>query len=305
VPLGRGLGRGAGRRLVTSRYAINACFEKAGTYLVARARRTRATPVLSSHTASYPGRDRPDAISATCWAWSTPTSGCAPLDPPSGVERFRVFRCAGISRGRPAAGADPADHNTTFLLARQRRLRKSGRAGARRHHRTGTFRFRRWRDRAQAGRAPGLHPQGHREDGRRPRCPRPARLAGRVSGDSTVAHAWGACMAMERAAGWKCRTRALAARPCPCASASASPIMSVTSARCSTTSPSPSGFYQFARLRENGSGFLREAFGHRFHDGLYRSGRRAADLDARFVATMRDEAGAFAQTDRQADGHHH
>ena len=39
-----------------------------------------------------------------------------------------------------------------------------------------------------------------------------ARLAGRVSGDSTVAHAWAACQAMERAA---CCERA-AARRCAC-----------------------------------------------------------------------------------------
>jgi Ni,Fe-hydrogenase III large subunit len=39
-----------------------------------------------------------------------------------------------------------------------------------------------------------------------------ARLAGRVSGDSTVAHTWAACMAMERAAGMEVPSRALAIR---------------------------------------------------------------------------------------------
>jgi Ni,Fe-hydrogenase III large subunit len=39
-----------------------------------------------------------------------------------------------------------------------------------------------------------------------------ARLAGRVSGDSTVAHTWAACLAMERAAGVEVPPRALAIR---------------------------------------------------------------------------------------------
>jgi Ni,Fe-hydrogenase III large subunit len=39
-----------------------------------------------------------------------------------------------------------------------------------------------------------------------------ARLAGRVSGDTTVAHSWAACMAMERAAGVDVPPRALAVR---------------------------------------------------------------------------------------------
>ncbi|MEY6433186.1 NADH-quinone oxidoreductase subunit C [Thioalkalicoccus limnaeus] len=39
-----------------------------------------------------------------------------------------------------------------------------------------------------------------------------ARLAGRVSGDSTVAHAWAACQAIEQALGWPVPPRALALR---------------------------------------------------------------------------------------------
>ncbi|MCX7176767.1 MAG: NADH-quinone oxidoreductase subunit C, partial [Proteobacteria bacterium] len=39
---------------------INACFEKAGAYLLARTLLPRATPVLSSHTPYYPAADRPE-----------------------------------------------------------------------------------------------------------------------------------------------------------------------------------------------------------------------------------------------------
>ena len=61
------------------------------------------------------------------------------------------------------------------------------------------------------------------------------RLAGRVSGDSTVAYAWAYCMALESAAGL--RDRAARAAGCGrcCSSANASPTTSATSVRSATT----------------------------------------------------------------------
>jgi Ni,Fe-hydrogenase III large subunit len=53
------------------------------------------------------------------------------------------------------------------------------------------------------------------------------------------------------------------------------------------------GFYQFARLREEWQRVSRAAFGHRFMMDCVVPGGVAADLDARFIVTMRDEAGAL------------
>jgi Ni,Fe-hydrogenase III large subunit len=53
------------------------------------------------------------------------------------------------------------------------------------------------------------------------------------------------------------------------------------------------GFYQFARLREEWQRVSREAFGHRFMMDCIVPGGLAADLHARFISPMRDEAGAL------------
>ena len=66
------------------------------------------------------------------------------------------------------------------------------------------------------------------------------RLAGRVSGDSTVAYAWAYAQALEAIAGVDAAAaRAVAARA-RCSSASASPTTWATSATSATTAASPS-----------------------------------------------------------------
>ena len=99
---------------------INACFEKAGAYLVARTAVPRATPVLPSHTVSYCGADRPERHmrdmlgvvfsghpDARRWtrhqAWND-----------SEFPLRRDFPAA----GRPQAQT-PADHQYNFLLAQR------------------------------------------------------------------------------------------------------------------------------------------------------------------------------------------
>ena len=81
---------------------------------------------------------------------------------------------------------------------RRRRARDPGRAGARRHDRARALPLLdRRREGAAARGAARLHAQGHREALRGPRSRRTARaLAGRVSGDSTVAYAWAYAMAV-------------------------------------------------------------------------------------------------------------
>jgi hypothetical protein len=66
-----------------------------------------------------------------------------------------------------------------------------------------------------------------------------ARLAGRVSGDSTVAYAWAYCQAAEAIGGTTPPPRACGCARC-CSNASASPTISATSATSATTSRWPS-----------------------------------------------------------------
>ena len=61
------------------------------------------------------------------------------------------------------------------------------------------------------------------------------RLAGRVSGDSTVAFAWAYAMALEQACGAQRPARARSGCARCCSSASASPTTSATSATSATT----------------------------------------------------------------------
>ena len=100
-----------------------------------------------------------------------------------------------------------------YRVPRQRRrgpAPDSGRSGACRHHRARSFPLhRQWRDGRAAGRAARLCPQGHRgADAPAPDSPQAARLAGRVSGDSTVAYALAFARAVEAATGVEAPPRA-------------------------------------------------------------------------------------------------
>jgi len=89
-----------------------------------------------------------------------------------------------------------------------------------------------------------------------------ARLAGRVSGDSTVAHTWAACMAMERAAGVEVPPRALAIRAILAERERVANHLGDIGAICNDV-----GFafaqMQFSRLREDRLRGNQTVFGHR------------------------------------------
>ncbi|QJD30627.1 hydrogenase large subunit [Methylococcus geothermalis] len=89
-----------------------------------------------------------------------------------------------------------------------------------------------------------------------------ARLAGRVSGDTTVGHAWAACMAMERAAGIEIPLRAAYLRGILAERERVINHLWDLGALCNDVGFA-FGYYQFGRLREQ---WLRENqvhFGHR------------------------------------------
>ena len=89
-----------------------------------------------------------------------------------------------------------------------------------------------------------------------------ARLAGRVSGDATVAHTWAACMAMERAAGLEVPPRALALRALLAERERIANHLGDIGAICNDV-----GFsfvqMQFSRLREDWLRANQRVFGHR------------------------------------------
>ncbi len=104
-----------------------------------------------------------------------------------------------------------------------------------------------------------------------------ARLAGRVSGDSTVAHAWAACMAMECAAGIEPPPRALLLRAIFAERERIANHLGDIGAICNDV-----GFafanYQFSRLRELWQRDNLNWFGHRFLMDLVTPGGVARDI---------------------------
>ena len=274
---------------------INACFEKAGAYLVARTAVPRATPVLSSHTASYPGADRPerhmrdmlgvvfsDHPDARRWtrhqAWKE-----------SEFPLCRDFPAA----GRPQAHT-PADHQYSFLLAQGSGVYEIPvgpvHAGI---IEPGHFRFQAVGETVlKLEERLGYTHKGIEKIAEGRDAEGLARLAGRVSGDSTVAHAWAACMAMERAAGLQVPPRAVWLRALMCERERVANHVGDVGAMLNDIAFA-FGFYQFARLREEWQRVSGEAFGHRFMMDCIVPGGVALDLDERFIATMRDEAGAL------------
>lgn len=89
-----------------------------------------------------------------------------------------------------------------------------------------------------------------------------ARLAGRISGDTTVAHSWAACMAMERAGGVSVPPRALAIRAILAERERIANHLGDIGAICNDV-----GFafahMQFGRLREDWQRASHAVFGHR------------------------------------------
>lgn len=273
---------------------INACFEKAGAYLVARTAVARATPVLSSHTASYPGADRPERHirdmlgvvfsghpDARRWtrhqAWK---------------DSEFPLRSDFPAAGRPQAQT-PADHQYNFLLAQGSGVYEIPvgpvHAGI---IEPGHFRFQAVGETVlKLEERLGYTHKGIEKIAEGRDAEGLARLAGRVSGDSTVAHAWAACMAMEKAAGREAPPRALWLRALMCERERVANHVGDIGAMLNDIAFA-FGFYQFARLREEWQRVSREAFGHRFMMDCIVPGGVAADLDARFIVTMRDEAGA-------------
>jgi Ni,Fe-hydrogenase III large subunit len=124
-----------------------------------------------------------------------------------------------------------------------------------------------------------------------------ARLAGRVSGDSTLAHTWAACQAMERASGSTPPPRALAIRALLCERERIANHLGDIGAICNDV-----GFafihVQCARLKERWLRRNAELFGHRLLMDRVVPGGVSVDLhDAGIAAILADQTALRRETD--------
>jgi Ni,Fe-hydrogenase III large subunit len=244
---------------------VRACLAHQGDYLILLTEVPLSRPVLASHTPYFPGADRlerhlrdmfgiafldhPDGRRWTrhqAWAEGTfplrddfPLSGLSPKrSPADSGYRFERVLGSGVCEipvGPVHAGIIEPGH-FRFQAVGERVLHLEERLGY----------VHKGIEKLAAGRDPaGL-----------------ARLAGRVSGDTTAAHSWAACMAMERAAEVAVPQRALAIRAILAERERIANHLGDIGAVCNDV-----GFafahMQLGRLREDWQRANQAAFGHR------------------------------------------
>ena len=121
-----------------------------------------------------------------------------------------------------------------------------------------------------------------------------ARLAGRVSGDSTVAHAWAACQAMERAARCEVPPRALWLRGLMAERERIANHLGDIGAVCNDVAFS-FALVQCARLREVWQRRSLALFGHRMMMDAVVPGGVACDLRSEGLTALREDHEALAR----------
>lgn len=276
-------------------FLVHACFEKSGAYLLARTAVARAAAAVASHTPYFAGANRlerhmrdlfgitfTDHPDLRRWtrhqAWREhdyplrkdfPRAGQPAADTPTDHQyRFLSAHGSGVYEvpvGPVHAGIIEPGH-FRFLAVGEAVLNLEERLG---YVHKGIEKIAEGRD------ADGL-----------------ARLAARVSGDTTVAHTWAACMAMERAAGIEPPERASWLRAILAERERVANHLGDIGAICNDVSFSFS-FYQFGRLREQWQRRSRRVFGHRFMMDRIVPGGAAVDMSADDVAEMQIEIEKF------------
>jgi len=267
---------------------VHAAFEKDGGYLVARTAVPKNAPVLPSHTPHFPAANRPERHIQDMY-------GVAYSDHPD-TRRWTRHRAWKNNQyplrkdfpvaGTPAAQTPPGD-TYKFLFAHGAGVYEIPvgpvHAGI---IEPGHFRFQAMGEMVlNLEERLGYVHKGTEKiaEGRKPEAL--ARLAARVSGDTTVAHSWAACMAMEKAAGVEVPERALSLRAIMSERERIANHLGDIGAICNDVSFSFS-FYQFGRLREEWQRLSRDAFGHRFMMDCVVPGGVAQDLGAMVIESM-------------------
>jgi len=267
---------------------VHAAFEKDGGYLVARTTVAKNTPMLPSHTPHFPAANRPERHIQDLY-------GIAFSDHPDSRRwtRHRAWKSSQYPlrkdfpvAGTPLAQTPPGD-NYKFLFAHGIGVYEIPvgpvHAGI---IEPGHFRFQAVGEMVlNLEERLGYVHKGTEKiaEGRDPVAL--ARLAGRVSGDTTVAHGWAACMAMEKAATVEVPERALFLRAIMAERERIANHLGDIGAICNDVAFSFS-FYQFGRLREEWQRLSRDAFGHRFMMDCVVPGGVAHDLVAMVIESM-------------------
>lgn len=277
--------------------ALYACFEKDAGYLLARTQVAKANPLLPSHTPHFPAANRPERHIQDMY-------GVAFSDHPDTRRwtRHRAWKSSQypLRKDFPAAGTPaaqtPPDDAYKFLFAHGAGVYEIPvgpvHAGI---IEPGHFRFQAMGETVlNLEERLGYVHKGVEKiaEGRDPAGV--ARLAGRVSGDSTVAHGWAACMAMEKAAGVQVPERALFLRAIMSERERIANHLGDIGAICNDVAFSFS-FYQFGRLREEWQRLSRDAFGHRFMMDCVVPGGVAHDLVAMVIESMHAQNGVVRQ----------
>ena len=277
---------------------LTALLEREGVHLALRTQVPARLPVLPSHAAVYPGADRmerhlqdqfgivfSDHPDERRWTrhrgWPEglfplrrhALDGFAPEEtttPPDADYPFRAVQGAAVTEipvGPIHAGIIEPGH-FRFQVVGEEILRLEERLG---YVHKGIEKLAEGRD------AEGL-----------------VRLAGRVSGDSTVAHAWAAAQACERAAALEPPPRALLLRALACERERIANHLGDIGAICNDV-----GFafahMQFSRLREVWLRRNERALGHRLMMDLVVPGGVARDLAPEQIQPMREEQAQLAE----------
>jgi Ni,Fe-hydrogenase III large subunit len=274
---------------------VTACLEKFGDYLLVRTTLDPRTPVLPSHTPAYPAADRPERHIQDML-------GVAFTDHPDGRRwtrhsawqegEYPLRRSFPADRLPPGPASPDADY--PFLRAEGSGVYEIPvgpvHAGI---IEPGHFRFQAVGETVlKLEERLGYVHKGIEKRGEGRDAAGIARLAGRVSGDSTVAHAWAACMAMERAAGIEVPARALWLRAVVAERERVMNHLWDIAAVCNDVAFA-FFYYQFGRLRELWCRENARAFGHRLLMDQVVPGGVAGDIDSEATGRLREQAAAL------------
>ncbi len=125
-----------------------------------------------------------------------------------------------------------------------------------------------------------------------------AKLAARVSGDSTVAYSWASCQAMERAAKMKIPRRAVELRAIMAERERVANHLGDIGAICNDVGFA-FAFAQMSRLREQWQRRSDEVFGHRFMMDCIVPGGVNVDIDKAIIAKLKQDNELFLQECKQ------
>jgi Ni,Fe-hydrogenase III large subunit len=268
------------------------CFEKEGRYLVLRARLAAGLNTLPSHSPWFPGARRSERHSRD--AFGVEFSGHPDPRPWLRHQAWGAHQFP-LRKSFSAAGAPPAmtqpDNNYPFESAHGSGVYEIPvgpvHAGI---IEPGHFRFTAVGEQVlNLEERLGYVHKGIEKlaEGRDPVGL--ARLAGRVSGDTTVAHAWAACMAMERAAGIEPPQRAQILRAILVERERVANHLGDIGALCNDVAYTFAN-YQFTRLRERWLRNNRNWFGHRLlMDCVIPGGTRVDPSEELYTAIFKEE----------------